>query len=227
MSQLTFAEPISRVRDRLKATHQDNFLTDRMIYAMYRPWLTQVMKELDVKNRLMAFNALFQTLEMVPLEEVDKVEAGCTGLKSGFTFMKTKDPVGELFMEGYWGGMIRSVTSLDLSVEFQPISPAGFTNIANSPGYKFNSTKYYWYLNDFLYFPNIAFRAVRIEAITEGDISKYKCNPDEKCLVKQDQSFNIPDYVQSRVESLLFQSLGISLQLPEDPTIDNRSTILK
>jgi len=226
MSQLRYQDIIARTRFKLRAVKQDGFTTDRDIWSLYKPWINQVMKELDAKNRLMAFNALFQTLDIVPLVEVDRIEAGCSGLKTGYTFMRTEDPIGELFMEAYWGGMIRSVTSIDGSEEMQPISPAGFLNISKSTSFKYNKTKYYWYLNDYLYFPNIEWGAVRIEAITESDISKYKCNSDEACLPMQEISFNVPDYILARAESLLMQGLGISLQIQPDLENDNRSTLL-
>lgn len=220
MSQLTYGQECSRLRDRLKASNSDAWVTDRMLYSLLTPWLRQTIKELDAKNKLMAFNSIFSSLDIVPLIEVDRVEASCVGLNSGFTFMRTKDPVGELFMEGYWGTMIRAVTSIDSSQQFQPISSSGYSNIAAAKDFKYNKTLYYWYLNDFLYFPNITWKAVRIEAITEGDISKYKCDSDEKCLPKQEQSFNVPDYLLARAESLLFQSLGITLQIPADHSPD-------
>ena len=223
MSILKYNDILARTRWRLKAVNQDSFMTDRDIWSLYKPWINQVMKELDAKNRLMAFNSLFQTLDIVPLVEVDRIEAGCSGLKTGYTFMRTKDPIGELFMEAYWGGMIRSVTSIDASEELQPITPSGFLNISKSTSFKYNKTKYYWYLNDFLYFPNLDWGAVRIEALTELDISKYKCNSEEACLPRQEISFNVPDYILSRAESLMMQSLGITLQIPADQENDNRS----
>lgn len=223
MAVLTYGDITSRIRTKLKATHQDSFVTDRILWSLYKPWVNQVMKELDAKNRLMAFNALFDTLDIVSLIEVDKIEAGCAGLKTGFTVMRTKDPIGELFMEAYWGGMIRSVTSIDGSEELQPITPSGYLNLSKSTSFKYNKTLYYWYLNDYLYFPNINWKAIRIEAIVEGDISKYKCNSPEECLPKQQQSFNVPDYILARVESLLMQSLGITLQITPDQEVDNKS----
>jgi len=226
MSQLLYSDAIARVRFKLRAVKQDAFLTDRDIWSLYKPWLSQVMKELDAKNRLMAFNSLFQTLDIIPLVEVDRIEAGCSGLKTGFTFMRTKDPVGALFMEAYWGDMIRSVTSVDGSEEMQPITPSGYLNISKSTSFRFNKTKYYWRLNDFYYFPNITWGAVKMEVIPEGDISKYKCNSDESCLPMQELSLNIPDYIMARVESLLFQSLGLSLQINPDLENDNKTNLI-
>lgn len=225
MSLLTYGDILSRVRWKLKAVHQDIWLSDRDIWSLYKPWLNQVMKELDAKNKLMAFSSLFSTLDVVPLIEVDKIEAGCSGLKSGFTFMRTKDPIASLFMEAYWGNMVRSITSIDGSQQLQPITPEGFINIAKLKNFKYNKTLYYYELNSHFYFPNIDWRAVKITALTEEDISEYKCDSDEKCLAKQEQSLNVPDYILGRVESLLFQSLGISLQLQPDQENDNKSSL--
>ncbi len=225
MSQLIYNDVISRTRWKLKAQNQDAFLTDRQIWSLFKPWLNQVMKELDAKNRLMAFNSLFQTLDIVPLIPIDKVEAQCSGLQTGFTIMRTKDPVCSLFMEAYWGGMIRTIKSLDGSQEFQPITPSGYLNITKSTSFKYNKELYYWMLNDFIYFPNITWQAVTIEAITESDISEYKCDSDEKCLPNQQLSLNVPDYILGRAESLMFQSLGLTLQIPADQDNDNKSSL--
>lgn len=223
MSALTYGDIISRTREKLKATSQDAFITDRMIWSYLKPWANQVMKELDSKNKLMAFSSLFQTLDKIDLIEVDKVEAGCTHLKSGFTIMRTKDPIGSLFMEAYWGNMVRSITSLDGSEDFQPITAEGYLRLSKLPSFKYNKTLYYWELNDHFYFPNIPWKAVKMTALVEGDISKYKCNSDEECLPKQEQSFSVPDYILARIESLMMQSLLPTMQTPPDPEQDNKN----
>ena len=225
MAQLSYGDVLSRLRDKYKSSNTDAFVTDRMLYSFLKPWLSQVMRELDAKNKLMAFNSIFTTLDMVPMIEVDKVEAGCVNLNSGHTIMRTEDPIGELFMEGYWGTMIRAVTSLDGSEELQPITSSGYANIANSKNFKYNKTLYYWYLNDYIYSPSISWKAIRVEALTEGDISKYKCNSDEQCLPWQKRSFNIPDYILARVESLMAQSNTQYLQIPADENPDGKTNM--
>jgi len=223
MSTLTRGDVVSRIRSKIKANNIDSGITDRTIWSWYEPWLKQVVKELDSKNKLMGFSSLFESLDIVPLIEVDRIEAGCSGLKSGYTFMRTKDPIGELFMEGYWGNMVRSITSVDQSEILQPITPSGYRILSQLKTFKFNKQLYYWYLNDYFYFPNISWKAVRIEALCEGDISQYKCDSETNCLSKQEQSLNVPDFILARAESLMFQSLGISFQLPQDLSPDGVS----
>ena len=171
---------------------QDAFLTDRFIYSVISKHAKFLMKREDAGNKLMRFNSIFQSMDYVELIEIDKVEAQCTGIKSDCTFMRTKDKL-PLFLQGYFGPLIRSVTSLDGSQEMQPITPSAYLSAANSKNFKYNKTQYYWYLNDYLYFPNTDWDAVRIEGIFEDDIADYRCDPSERCRTKQLHTFNVPD----------------------------------
>ena len=51
MSRLTYGDVISRTREKLKAVKQDSFITDRQIWSYYKPWLSQVLKELDSEKK--------------------------------------------------------------------------------------------------------------------------------------------------------------------------------
>lgn len=221
----TIGEVISRVRNQLKAVKQDAFLTDRFIYSVIIKHAKWLMKREDSGNKLMRFNSIFQTMDYVELIEVDKVEAQCTGIKSGCTFMRTKDKL-PVFQQGYWGPLIRTVSSLDGSDELQPTNPSTFLSISNSKNFKYNKTKYYWYLNDYLYFPNIDWDAVRIEGVFEDDISDWKCDPSERCKVKQVQAFNVPDYLFAELESQVIKEMALMVQIPTD-TVPDKQNILR
>ena len=107
---------ISRIRQITKAEVQDAFVTDRMIYSLVLKFAQLLMRRQDSTNKLKKFNSVWQSLPFVELIEVDKVEAKCSGIQSGCTIMRTKDKL-PIFMEGYWGPLIRSVTSIDGSTE--------------------------------------------------------------------------------------------------------------
>lgn len=227
MSKTTIGEVLSRVRNQIKAVRQDAFLTDRFLYSIVLKHAKWLMKREDSKNNLMKFNSIMQTLDSVELIEVDRIEASCTGLKTNITVMRTKDSV-PIFMQGYWGPLIRQVTSLDGQIDFQPISPTQYVKVANSKNFKYNTTNYYWYLNDHLYFPDVEWSSVRIEGVFEDDISDYKCitcndNQEFNCKAKQDYSFNVPDYLHGEIESNAMKDLGIMFQLPTDDTHDNKN----
>jgi hypothetical protein len=221
MARTTIGDVISRIRTQVKAVRQDAFLTDRAIYAFVLKHSKWLMKREDGKNKLLGFSGIVQTMDFVELIEVDKVEACCTGLKSDCKIKRTKNKM-PIFMQGYHGPLIRSTTSLDGSEELQLTNPSSYLAMTKTSGFKYNKTKYYWYLNDYLYFPDLEWDAVRIEGIFEEDISAYTCEEDS-CIQKTDQPFNVPDYLFGEIESNVFKDLVGMLQLPSDTATDKQS----
>ncbi len=179
------------------------------------------MKREDGKNRLLAYSGVVQTMDFVELIEVDKVEACCTGISSDCKIKRTKEKM-PIFMQGYNGPLIRNTTSIDGSENLQPTNPSSYLSMSKSKNFKFNKTKYYWYLNDYLYFPNLEWDAVRIEGIFEEDISIFTCAADS-CIQKTDQPFNVPDYLFGEIESNTFKDLAGMLSLPADSAQDKQS----
>jgi hypothetical protein len=221
MAKTTIGDVISRMRTQIKAVRQDAFLTDRAIYAFILKHAKWLMKREDGKNRLLAYSGVVQTMDFVELIEVDKVEACCTGISSDCKIKRTKEKM-PVFMQGYNGPLIRSTTSIDGSEGLQPTNPNSYLSMSKSKNFKFNMTKYYWYLNDYLYFPNLEWDAVRIEGIFEEDISIFTCAADS-CIQKTDQPFNVPDYLFGEIESNTFKDLAGMLSLPTDSSPDKQS----
>jgi hypothetical protein len=221
MARNTIGNVISRLRLQIKSVRQDAFITDRMIYTFIIKHAKWLMKREDSKNKLLTFSGVVQTMDFVELIEVDKVEACCTGIKSDCTIKRTKDKL-PIFLQGYYGPLIRSVTSLDSSEELQPIIPSSYLNIANSKNARYNKTRYFWYLNEYLYFPNLEWSAVRIEGIFEDDISRWTCEEDN-CKIRQDDSFNVPDYLLAEIESQVIKDLTVMYQVPTDLQNDKQS----
>jgi hypothetical protein len=221
MAKNTINDVVSRIRVQLKAVRQDSFMTDRMIYTFVLKNAKFLMKREDSKNKLMAFSSVIQTMDFVELIEVDKVEACCTGVRSDCTIKRTKDKL-PIFLEGYFGPLIRTIASLDGSEELQPILPTTYANLSQSKNFRFNKTKYYWFIDDYLYFPNLQWDAVRIEGIFEDDISAWTCEEDS-CIVRQDQTFNVPDYLLAELEGFVVKDLSMLYQTPPDLQNDKQS----
>lgn len=217
----TIGDVCSRIRTRLKGKRQDPLLTDRTIYSVVNKHAKWLMKREDSKNRLMAFSGVLQTLDYVELVEVDKVEACCTGLSSDIKIKRTKDKM-PVFMQGYYGPLIRTVASLDGSEELQPTVPSSYLAMSKSKNFKYNKTKYYWYIDDYIYFPNLEWEAVRIEGIFEDDISDWTCEEDS-CRQRSDQTFNVPDYLLGELEERVFQEFVGMMQIPPDFTNDKQN----
>jgi hypothetical protein len=223
MARSTIGDIISRIRTQVKAVRQDALMTDRVIYTFVLKHAKWLMKREDSKNKLMGFSGVAQTLDFVELIEVDKVDACCTGLSSDCKVMRTKEKM-PVFMQGYYGPLIRTVSSIDGSEELQPTNPSSYLAMSRSKNFKFNKTKYFWYLDDYLYFPNLEWDAVRIEGIFEDDISRFTCEQDN-CKVRSDDSFNVPDYLYGEIESQVFKDLTGIAQMPTDMPNDKQNAL--
>ena len=221
MARSTIGDVLSRIRTQVKAVRQDALLTDRVIYTFVLKHAKWLMKREDSKNCILGFSGVAQTMDFVELIEIDKVEASCTGLSSDCKIKRTvrKMPV---FMQGYYGPLIRTVASLDGSEELQPTNPSSYMAMSRSKNFKFNKTKYFWYLDDYLYFPNLEWDAVRIEGVFEDDISDFTCEADS-CKVRSDNPFNVPDYLYAELEAQVFKDLAGMLQLPTDVSNDKQN----
>ena len=232
MSTTTIGDVTSRLRGQIKAVRQDAFVTDRMLYSLFKKHAALAIKRLDEKKRLTAFASIFETLDFVKLKIIDKVEASVCGVapKSYNTMSVTCLPI-PVFTEGIYGPMIRSITSLDGSEILKLTTPDEYNYISSSRAFKYNKLKYCWYMNDLIYFPNLAdidglpWPAVRMEAMVEEDISQFKCNYDQKCQPRQCHSLNVPDFILSEIEANVLKDLGFTLQAQEDPNHDNANQL--
>lgn len=220
----TVGDSISRVRNVLKAVKEDPFMTDRFIASIIMKYAKLLIKRQDDKNQIMRYQNLFETLPCVELVEVDKVEACCSGIKSKCTIMRTKDKLPAV-LEGSYGPLLRSITSLDGSFEMYETFPTTYTSLRNSTNYKYNKQKYYWYADGYLYFPDIIWDAVKIEGLWASDINYLKCNADP-CLPIQNQPMRIPDYLFAEIEQLAEKEMLTSGQVPSDGA-DNQQNILR
>jgi hypothetical protein len=213
---MTVGEAISRVRNQIKSVKQDANITNRFLYSLIMKHARFFMHRQDNLNRIMKFNSVFQTLNFVELITVDKAEAQCFGVDTGCWFKRTKDKLPKM-IEGYYGPLLRSVSSLDLSQQVIPTFPMTFQQMSRQSTFKYNNKKYYWYLNGYLYFPNLDWDAIRVEGVYEDDISKYNCDASDDCLYVQNSKINIPEFLFSEIEQLVMRDLGVMIQIPSDP----------
>jgi hypothetical protein len=221
MAKNTVGDVVSRIRIQAKGVKQDAFMTDRMIYTFVLKHAKWLMKREDSKNKLMAFSGVMQTMDYVELVEIDKVEACCTGVRSDCTIKRTKEKL-PIFLQGYFGPLIRTIASIDGSEELQPVLPTIYAGISNSKNFKYNTTKYYWFIDDYIYFPNLQWEAVRIEGIFEDDISRWTCEEDS-CKMRQDDTFNVPDYLLGELEAQVIKDLMGMDQIPSDTANDKQN----
>jgi hypothetical protein len=216
----TIGEVISRVRNTLKAVKEDAFLTDRTIYSSLLKYSKTLVKREDNQFRLMKISSIFQVLPYIELIDVDKVEAGCIGIYSGCYFKRSKEKLPTI-LDGMFGPIIRTTSSIDGTIEMFRTDPGTWVSMTKTTTFKYNKNRYFWYLDGYIYCPNIDWEAIRMEAIFEGQVES--CNSDD-CLIKQDQPFALPEYLFSEVEQFVIKELTMTMQVPGDGPDDSQNT---
>lgn len=217
----TIGEAVSRVRNVLKGVKEDPFLTDRTIYYSILKYAKALIKREDNQFRLMKMSSIFQVLPYIELIDVDKVEAGCIGVYSGCYFKRSKEKVPSI-LNGMFGPIIRTVSSIDGTIEMYRTEPGTWISMTKTTTFKYNKNKYFWYLNGYIYCPNIDWEAIRMEAIFEG--TAETCDTDQ-CLIKQDQDMSIPEYLFAEVEQFAIKELTTMMQIPQDNSDDGQNAL--
>ena len=219
----TIGDSISRVRNVLKAVKEDPFMTDRFIASIILKYAKLLIKRQDDQDKIMRYQSLFEVLPCVELIEVDKIEACCGGIKSKCIIKRTKEKLPQV-LEGSYGPLFRTISSIDGSVEVFRTYPATYTSMSNTTNFKYNKKKYYWYLDGHLYFPNVEWEAVRIEGLWDGDVSWLKCDSDP-CVLIQDQSIRVPEYLFADIEQMALKEILTTGQIPTDGPDDSQNIL--
>jgi hypothetical protein len=217
----TIGESISRVRNILKAVKEDPFLTDRQLYFAIQKFAKTLIKREDNQFRLMKISSIFKVLPYVELIDVDRVDAGCIGVYSGCYFKRSKDKLPSI-LDGLFGPLIRTVSSIDGGIEMFRTDPGTWVSITKSTTFKYNKRPYFWYLNGYIYVPNVDWDAIRIEAIFENDVPT--CNSDD-CMIMQDQPLNVPEYLFSEIEQFVIQEYSTTMQIGVDQSDDGQNIL--
>lgn len=223
---VTIGDTVSRVRNLLKAVKEDAFVTDRQIYSIILKYAKYYVKKQDDQNRIMRYQTLFEVLPCVELIEIDKVEACCSGIRTNCTFRRTKEKL-PVPTEGSYGPLFRDITSIDGSQMTYKTYPGTYLAMTNSTNFKYNKYYYYWYLDGHLYFPNIDWDAVRIEAIWDEDVQYLKCsdNPEDVCVPRQQQNTHVPDYLFAEIEQQVLKEFAMMLQVTSENKDDNQNPL--
>jgi hypothetical protein len=222
----TIGESISRVRNLVKAAKQDAYMTDRFIYSLIVKYAKLYIKRQDNLNIRLKFASLFRTLPCVELVETNRIEACCGSLPTSCRIMRTREKI-PLPFEGSYGPFIRTVASIDGSTEVYRTQPAAFVSMSKTTTFKYNKQKYYWYMNGYLYLPNVEWDAIMLEGIFQDDISIFTCTSEEVCAIRQNEVLPIPDDLFAEIEKQVLQDLSIEIQVPVDTNISDKQNILR
>jgi hypothetical protein len=221
----TVGDSISRVRNVLKAVKEDPFLTDRFIYSIVMKHAKALIKrESDMAN-IFKYTSLFNEIPCLELIEVDRIEACCSGIRTGCTFKRSKYKLPSLF-ELNIGPVIKAVTSIDYSQDLVRTQPELYITLTKTSSFKYNKQKYYWVLNDYLYLPNADWDAVRIQAMFDESISAELCGLEQNnCVIEQERELTIPEHLFTEIEQLVVTEILTAGQIPSDGADDSQNVM--
>lgn len=208
----TIGELISQIRNQAKSVYQRNrYISDRLVYSLIKKHAALFTYREDANMKMSKARYLYTSLPFLELEEVDAVEAKCTGIRSGCIFKRTKEKLPPL-MKGYGIPLIGDVTSIDGSEKVTRTNPVQYIN--KTKNIKYNDTKYYWILNDYLYFPNLEWDAIKVEAVLDAEKTD-DCGNIDPCAVAQDIEFNVPQHLLSTIQAEVIKDIAFMLQIPQ------------
>lgn len=225
----TYREIISQVRGIYRLNTEDAFVTDPFLYSLFKKYADVLMRRKETENKLKLNNDLYRWIDVVPLVEVDKIEADCIGIKTDCTYRRTKYKLPEIVTFDN-GPLIGEVYSLDTSEKVDKTTLAKFREIANSSTFRYNKFKYFWFKEGHLYFPNVTWSAVTLNAIFTGSVTQYckevlddECNncsgcedPTVQCTPMQDNESPYPDDIIADVIGMIQRDLTVRAQMPAD-----------
>lgn len=225
----TIAETTSRIRNTVKAVKEDPFLTDRFIYTLVIKYAKTLIRRAEGTNQLSKFSNLYRTIPCMELLEVDRIEACCGGVSSNCLIKRTKNKIPGVMIARF-GPLLRTVSSIDSSIEVFPTTPSTYTSMTKTSSFKYNKRKYYWFINEYLYFPDMEWESIMIDGIFEDNITSLTCptgSGDPVCSQRQTQETPIPDFLFTEIEQMVIKDLIGAMQIPEQPNSDDKMSPLR
>jgi hypothetical protein len=89
---------------------------------------------------------------------------------------------------------------------------------------RYNTTKYYWFLNGYLYLPNVDWDALAVEGIFEDKLTQ-SC--EDPCASIQDQFLNIPPELFAQIEQQVVNEFLRSTQINTDTALGDKQSTLR
>lgn len=225
ITDLTIRSVISQIKITHKAVNADSRITNKYIFSLLRKHRDLLIKQVDNKFQLMKLGYLFQTWKCVDLIPVPTIDE-CCDVKTDCTIYRTRKKVPYTLVAS-WGPIFRKVSSLDGFTELFPITIAEWNRKIEDTNTKYNKTYYYWWSGGHLYFPNIEWKGVRVEALFELDIDKDNscCEKIDPCKSLLDNKFRIPkELLAVCVDNVNKEMLGFYDRIqPDDDSINKNN----
>lgn len=234
---MTNGEFVSRVVNGLRALNIDDHISRRYILRIGQNKSKFYISQKLLDKSLFKEDNLFKTISCFELRNEDRISCGIYEFARCESLMKSYHKIPGLVYSRY-GASVISVTSIDGSVQFTPITLKALSvNKDRVNAHKFK--KNYYYIQDsFLYLPDSEVEMVRVTYIPfdVSDIdSVSKCKHSELGIEKSEDSgectnvwdlqFMCPDKLSEQVVTETINEVFNSRRIPEDENPNGDSNI--
>lgn len=205
---VTVRETLSHIKVPNKAINADTRLTNKYIYTLCKKYRDQLVKTVDSKFQLMKLDYLFQTWKCVELVEVSSIDE-CCNIGTECTIYRTKNKLPAC-VTASWGPIIKRISAIDGFTDISQIRATDWNRKLEDTNFKLDKDLYYFFQDDYIYFPNLKWKKIRIEGYFEEDIMKHnKCDNKEQdpCKSFLDNQFRIPKELFAPCISLVQQEV--------------------
>lgn len=216
----------SQLRNQVRMVNADARASRRFIWSLIDKHSRWLIKRESTKLKIMKMDYLFQTLRCVPVIEVPASDE-CCGLKTKCKIWRTRDKIPETYTDED-GVILKAVFSVDGSEEFVPIKLQEFMRKIENPHSRYDKSRYYYYNNGYLYFPNTNIMMVKVKGYFIDEIIN-ECKPEDepkKCMSNSEKVLRIPDYLLGELMDHVLNDLINSKKIPEDVRIDKNENRL-
>lgn len=212
---MTIGETVNQLKDLARLDNADIHFTDRDAYSLLKKHRAWLIKREDRKNRILKNTDIMQTNGCIELIEVDITE--CCNINTCCKIKRTKDTLPEM-VNADFGPLIGLVSPLDHTLALVPTSVKNWQNKQKLSTKRYDKSIYYWISNNYMYFPDLEWDFISIEAFFEDPV--LKCGTNDNCTAMQDKKFACPEYLLGELLSSCLNDLNIHLQVPSQEKID-------
>lgn len=222
---MTNGKFVSRILNDLKLLNKDEHVSRRHILSVGQEKAKHYIAQKLLDKSLFREANLFRTIECLEMEELDTIKCGIYEFSRCESLRRSKHKIPALIYNRL-GGSIVSVTSLDGSVEFLPITLKSFPLSRLRKEVKQLGLKYFYLQDEYLYLPDTEIEIVTLTYIPydESEVGQV-CGCTENELLKTiwDYEFIVPDKLSEQVISETLQELSVGRQIVTDeyPNLDS------
>jgi hypothetical protein len=216
----TKRQVIESLRKKLQEAGSDSTFSNQFLYNSLMEQAQWLIRRETMSGKIYTNNSFFQTLGCQEVVEQGATDC-CCPVKTHCKVYRLKDPLPELWLDDK-GPVIRMVTSVDGTTEFVMTTPGTWQNKRHDPYQKMIDTKYVFFHDNYLWFPEHNPHRVNIDGFYTHDISDKSLCREKKgdCIRFLDTSFQVPEWLHAEMLAKTIQLLTMSKQIPEDQQPD-------